>query len=351
MSGSSLPTFAIALAAIRERDSEFDNVFVYGKEPTRVCCRPSCSVRQVKHDHIVLFPDVEAALSAGYRVCRRCGARQQALHPAVKKIQIHLRSEATRSVSLRELAELTGMSETHVQRLFTRLVGCSPRKWHQAWRERVLRESLRGGEGVAEAGYGAGYGSGSRVYEHAGSRLGMTPGTYARGGIGEEISWAVTKTAVGLALVAATDKGICWVALDDQQSALEAALRREFPKARLTPMPESSRPIFEVWMDIVITAAKGLPCCQANLDIRGTPFQLRVWELLRTIPKGERWSYQQLADTLGAPKSVRAVAGACAKNPIALLIPCHRVVRGDGTLAGYRWGIERKASLLTAERA
>jgi AraC family transcriptional regulator of adaptative response/methylated-DNA-[protein]-cysteine methyltransferase len=313
ISGMAIPPVSVAMPAIRERDRA-------------------------------------AAIAAGFRPHRRCEARPAEEHPAMAQVQAHLRLHADRLVPVAELAGITGLSPAHVQRLFIRTYGYSPKAWQRAWREQLLRAALRKGEGVARAGQGAGYGSGSRIYEHAASRLGMTPARYARGGAGETMSWAIAETAIGLALVAATDRGLCWVALGDDRPTLLADLRAEFPAAVLTSMPEFSRGFFDAWMESVIAAAAGRPHGQANLDIRGTPFQLRVWELLRTIPTGETWSYARLATTLGLPTAARAVAGACAANRIALLIPCHRVVRGNGDVSGYRWGRTRKMAILAAER-
>ena len=349
MANMAIPPEAEALAAIRARDVAADGTFVYGVGTTGVCCRPSCPSRAARPERIRLFPDREAAIAAGFRPCRRCDARPVASEPALVRVLEHLRHHADRPVPLAELAALAGWSPAHLQRRFTRAFGCSPKRWQTAWRERRLREGLRDGGGIAAASAGAGYGSGSRLYEQAAERLGMTPGRYARGGAGETIAWAVTDTAVGHALVAATHRGVCFVALGDDPAGLEADLRAEFPAAALVAMPERNRSAFVAWMDAVTTAAAGRPAGAPALDVRGTPFQLRVWELLRTIPPGETWSYTRLATALGLPRGARAVATACAANRIALLIPCHRVVRGDGTLAGYRWGSRRKAALLAAE--
>ena len=351
MSSMAIPPVEVALAAIRDRNPQADGIFVYGVTSSGVCCRPSCPSRPARPEHIRLFTDRAAAIVAGFRPCRRCDARPAAVHPAMAQAQAHVRAHADRLVPLAELGQITGLSPAHVQRLFTRTYGCSPKAWQRAWREQLLRAALRQGEGVAQAGYGAGYGSGSRIYEQAGARLGMTPGRYARGGAGETLSWAVAETVIGLALVAATDRGVCWVALGHDRMTLETDLRAEFPAAVLAVMPESSRALFDAWMAAVVAAAAGRPHGQPALDIRGTPFQLRVWELLRTIPTGQTWSYARLATALGLPTAARAVAGACAANRIALFIPCHRVVRGDGALAGYRWGTKRKAALLAFERS
>jgi AraC family transcriptional regulator of adaptative response/methylated-DNA-[protein]-cysteine methyltransferase len=350
MAPMAVPPMAEALALIRTRSTAADGTFVYGVTSTGVCCRPSCPSRPGRPDRIRLFTDRDSAIAAGFRPCRRCDARPATMPVAVTAAMDHLRHHADRAVPLAELAQLTGLSPAHLQRRFTAAVGCSPKRWHAAWRARRVREHLREGAGVLGASVEAGYGSGSRLYEQAADRLGMTPGRYARGGAGESISWAVADTAVGTALVAATDRGVCFVALGDDAAALEADLRAEFPAATLIPMPGSAQPAFATWLDAVVAAAAGHGP-GAPVDLRGTPFQLRVWELLRTIPAGETWTYAELAAALGLPRAARAVAGACAANRVALLVPCHRVIRGDGSLSGYRWGPQRKAALLAAERS
>lgn len=271
---------------------------------------------------------------------------------SIRQIQDHLRRHADRAVPLAELAALTGLSPGHLQRRFTAVVGCSPKAFHRACREELLRAALRRGEGVAGAIYAAGYGSGSRVYERAGQRLGMTPGQYARGGAGVAVSWAAAPTDLGEVLIAATDQGVCFVALGDSAEDLLLELQGEFPAASFTPMPAGGESALAAWLAVAIGVVTGDALGDMPpLAPRGTEFQLRVWECLRTIPEGQTWTYGQLAAALGQPSAVRAVARACATNPISLLVPCHRVIRNGGALAGYRWGLERKAALIAREKS
>lgn len=271
--------------------------------------------------------------------------------PLIAAVCSHLRQHADRSVTLAELAVLSGLSPAHLQRRFTAALGCSPKAWQRACRDRLLKERLRRGEDLAGAIYGAGYGSGSRVYESAGERLGMTPGQYAKGGAGVAISVAVTRSFLGLVLIAATDRGICAVALGNDDAVLRRELREEFPTAQISEMPKRSNGALSDWMTYLTAVLRGeTPSGQVPLVPRGSDFQLRVWELLRRIPSGSTRTYAQLARALGRPTAARAVARACATNPIAVLIPCHRVIRGNGSLAGYRWGMARKQQLLDQEQ-
>jgi AraC family transcriptional regulator of adaptative response/methylated-DNA-[protein]-cysteine methyltransferase len=341
----------VAWRAVRARDSAWDGRFIYAMVSTGVCCRPSCPARPTRRDMVRFFPDVASAVSAGFRPCLRCKPDQPAgVDTTLQQAMEYLRTNADRAVPLLELAQVVGLSPAHLQRRFSAGVGCSPKAWHRAWREQLLRDQLKQGEGVAAATYGSGYGSGSRVYEQAATRLGMTPGRYARGGSGVAMSWACAGTSLGRVLVAATDLGVCWVSLGDDDDTLAAELREEFPAATLSPMPSTGEPALKAWLDLVVAAVAGdRSPPRVPLAPRGSVFQIQVWEALRTIPRGERWSYAKLAAALGRPGSARAVARACASNAVAVLIPCHRVIRGDGELAGFRWGLERKAALLAGE--
>ncbi len=263
----------------------------------------------------------------------------------------YLRQHADEMVTLDDLAKVVGWSAGHLQRRFRKAMGCSPKTWQRACRERLLRERLRSGEDVTGAIYAAGYGSGSRVYESAGTRLGMTPGQYAHGGKGVVISVVVTSSPFGRLLIAATDRGICAVFIGDDEQQLRADLHAEFPAAEINDMPRRSEGALAAWMAQVVAALHGRePAGTVPLAPQGSDFQLRVWELLRRIPSGQTRTYADLARDIGRPSAARAVARACATNRIAVLIPCHRVIRGDGELAGYRWGIERKRRLLARER-
>ena len=250
--------------------------------------------------------------------------------------------------TLAELAAELGVSPWHLQRVFRRHVGVSPRDYADARREDRLRQGLRGGESVAEATYGAGYGSSSRVYEDAARRLGMTPASYAKGGAGARIAYASAASPLGRLLVAATAKGVCFVALRDDDAALVSALEAEFPNAeRIGRDDDAILPALQAVLDYLHGQS---PHLDLPLDVRATAFQRRVWQGLLAIPPGETRSYGALADQLGAPGAARAVGSACANNPVALVIPCHRVTRADGGLGGYRWGVAAKKALLKREK-
>jgi AraC family transcriptional regulator, regulatory protein of adaptative response / methylated-DNA-[protein]-cysteine methyltransferase len=269
----------------------------------------------------------------------------------IGRVREYLRQHADEAVSLANLARMVDLSPGHLQRRFRAAMGCSPKDWQRACRERLLRERLRGGEDVASAVYGAGYGSGSRVYESAGARLGMTPGQYARGGKDVAISVVVTSSPFGRVLIAATDLGICSVRIGHNDGALRRELSDEFPHAHISEMPKRAAAPLRSWIAYVTDALRGGAVEQAiPLVPKGSDFQIRVWELLRRIPSGTTRTYAELAHDLGRPSAVRAVARACATNPIAVLIPCHRVIRGDGELAGYRWGLPMKRALLAREQ-
>ena len=255
------------------------------------------------------------------------------------------------SLSLAALAERARLSTFHLQRSFKSLTGVTPRQYAEAARLRLLKSELRSGESVTGAIVDAGYGSASRVYERVATHLGMTPGQYRAGGENTQISYAVDESPLGWLLMAATDRGLCFVQFGEHADELIARLKAEYPKAEVTPMSEPARPQFEAWMAALAAqlrgsrTAAGLP-----LDLRGTAFQMKVWDYLLKIPSGELRSYSEVADAIGHPKAVRAVASACAANRVGVLVPCHRVIRGDGGLGGYRWGLERKRALIDAER-
>ena len=252
-------------------------------------------------------------------------------------------------LALRSLAETVGRSPWQLHRLFRKLLGISPRDWQAARREERFRKELRSGAGVAAATYEAGYGSSSRVYEQAGERFGMTPASYAKGGKGARIVWGTAASPLGRLLVAATEQGICFVALGEDDEELEMLLQAEFPAADLLLRDEEA---VDVALELLVAHLRGQePHLDLPLDIRSTAFQRRVWNELAAIPYGETRSYAELAARLGLPKASRAVGGACGSNPVALILPCHRVLRGDGTLGGYRWGVARKKQLLKQEAA
>jgi AraC family transcriptional regulator of adaptative response/methylated-DNA-[protein]-cysteine methyltransferase len=254
--------------------------------------------------------------------------------------------------TLAELARRAHMSPSYLQRRFRAIVGVSPRRYAEECRMEAFRERLRSGDAVTDAVYAAGFGSPSRVYERVSRRMGMTPGQYRKGGDGLAISYATTTTPVGLLLMAATDRGLCDVRFGEDEAALHAALVAEFPAATITSRPAGTDAAFDAWMDTLRGELDGTGGgAELPLDIRGSAFRMRVWDCLQRIPRGQTRTYREVAEAIGRPDAVRAVAGACAANRVALAIPCHRVIRGDGGLGGYRWGVERKRQLLDREGA
>jgi AraC family transcriptional regulator of adaptative response/methylated-DNA-[protein]-cysteine methyltransferase len=340
-----------AWEAVQARDAQLDGRLVYAVSSTGIYCRPSCPSRRPRRENVAFFPTPDDAEAAGYRECRRCRPRRARPSPAaesVRRAREHLDAHPEESVTLEQLGRVAAMSPHHLQRVFKRLVGVSPREYAAARRAERLRERLREGESVSRAGFGAGYGSGSRLYEEGAARLGMTPAAYRRGGRGVRIRYTLVPSPLGRLLVAATERGVCSVALGDTDAELEDRLRREFPGAELEPAGGE----LDDWARAVADAAAGhAPAPELPLDLHATAFQLRVWRALREIPRGTTRSYGEIAAAIGSPGAARAVGRACAGNPVALVIPCHRAVRGDGAHGGYRWGAERKQRILEAETA
>jgi AraC family transcriptional regulator of adaptative response/methylated-DNA-[protein]-cysteine methyltransferase len=340
--------------AVLTRDASRDADFVYGVLSTRIFCRPSCPARRPSRGGALFFDTPQEAADAGFRACKRCrpdeetDANQERVQQA--RLLIEQSIEAGDSISLQVLADSLSVSASHLQRTFKRDVGVSPREYADALRLQRLKSELREGQSVLSAQIGAGYTS-RALYEKAPAQLGMTPASYKRGGQGTRISFQIASCDLGFLLVAATPKGICAVSLGDSEVQLEADLRVEFFAAEISRAPEDEVNFaawFEALLPLVEAGARELPTLP--LDVRATEFQLRVWAILRQVARGETRSYTQVAEELGQPSAVRAVARACATNPVALIVPCHRVLRGDGSLAGYRWGIERKKALLEREQ-
>ena len=346
-----------AWAAVAARDARFDGRFVYAVGTTGIYCRPSCPSRRPRRDRVTFYPDPGAAERAGYRACRRCRPRVSSslgTDPAaiaVERARAVLDARPDEPVTLAELAREVGLSPWHLQRTFKRLTGLSPKEYAGARRLERLKEQLKKGDDVTTATYEAGYGSGSRVYEQSNARLGMTPGTYRRGGQGEIIRYRITPSPLGLLLVGATGRGLCAVQFGDSEAELEAGLRREYPSAEIAAEKEEGGDL-ALWTETLVRQLEGgSPPLALPLDVRATAFQWRVWKALQEIPRGETRSYGEVAAALGRPGTARAVARACASNRVALAIPCHRVVRGDGEAGGYRWGEERKRELLEREKS
>ena len=344
------PDAAEAWTAVMGRDRRFDGRFVYAVRSTGVYCKPSCPSRRPAPSNVVFFPGPADAEGAGYRACKRCRPRSAApvgAAAAVRRAAAYIDAHTDERITLAALARLTGVSPFHLQRVFRRELGVTPREYHQARRLARLRSQLRRGETVSRATYEAGFGSPSRVYEGTGAKLGMTPAAYRRGGHGVRVRFAIVPSPLGELLVAATEDGVCAVSLGDSRERLERQLRAEFPRALIERDEGGS---LAALTQRVLAHLRGEGASHdLPLDVRGTAFQQQVWRALLAIPYGETRSYAAVAAAIGQPTATRAVARACATNPVAVVIPCHRVVRSDGGLGGYAGGIERKVRLLEIE--
>jgi AraC family transcriptional regulator, regulatory protein of adaptative response / methylated-DNA-[protein]-cysteine methyltransferase len=335
------------------RDQTADGTFVYAVNSTRIYCRPSCPSRKPARRHVTFFPTSEAAEGAGFRPCRRC--RPQETGSADTRVALVKRAcrlidaNGEERLSLDAISRGVGLSPHRLRRAFKHVTGITPREYAEARRLGRFKKQLKEGRSVTHALYDAGYGSSSRVYEHAKERLGMTPGTYRRGGQGLRIEYAIANSPVGRLLVAATPRGVCAVYLGDPgaDKALVGALAEEYPAASVSQANGGVRR----WIDLILEHLDGKQLQHdLPIDVRATAFQHRVWQQLQAIPYGETRSYREIAERLGAPGAARAVGRACATNPVSLIVPCHRAVREDGGLGGYRWGVDRKKRLLTHER-
>ena len=337
--------------AVVAKDARFDGRFVFAVSSTGVYCRPSCPSRRAHRERVRFFDLPEAAEQAGFRACLRCQPqRARVLHPQMELVQrvcSVLNSSDSETVKLAELASHAGVSVFHLQRTFKRVMGISPRQYLAARRFGNFKALVRKGDSVTTALYESGFNSSSRLYEYASEELGMTPATYSRGGRGMNINYTITDSSMGRLLVAMTERGVCAVRMSDTDAELEKDLREEFPQAQIIRDDSALR---EQVQKILNHLDNNEPRLDLPLDIRATAFQRQVWEKLRAIPYGKTVSYGEVAKALGKPGAVRAVGRACATNPVALVIPCHRVVREDQSLGGYRWGLERKKKLLQKER-
>ncbi len=335
--------------AVTENDSRFDGAFYLGVKTTGIYCRPSCRARTPKRENVAFFETWKAAEKSGLRACLRCKPKDIAfVDPQIEKIiKACGLIESNELFSLHELAVETGLSPYHLQRSFKAVVGVSPKKYAEVKRMEKFKSELRCGSDVTTAMYDAGFGSSRGLYENAVENLGMTPATYRKGGAGLEISYTVADCDLGKLLVARTARGICSVTFGDTLESLKAGLTAEFPNAAITADDTDLKSTVGAIISYLSGKEKRL---LLPLDLRATAFQLQVWNLLRKIPYGETRSYGEIAEKLGDKKKVRAVARACATNPVALVIPCHRVIAADGKLSGYRWGIDRKETLLKKER-
>ena len=336
-------------AAVQRRDRDADGVFWYSVRSTGVYCRPSCAARPALRANVAFHASCEAAEQAGFRPCLRCKPDQPPLaerHAQVVARACRLIDDAGEEPNLDSLAEACGMSRFHFHRIFKAHTGITPKAYAAARRAARVARELGQAPTVTEAIYAAGYNSSARFYAGAEKRLGMTPTSWRAGGSGTVIRFAIGACSLGAILVAATDKGICAILMGDDPEALARDLQDRFPAAELRGADAGFEDTVAKVVGLVEAPALGL---DLPLDVRGTVVQQRVWEALRQIPSGQTVSYAELAARIGLPSGARAIAGACAANPVAVAIPCHRVVRNDGAISGYRWGVERKRALLDRE--
>ncbi len=337
--------------AVQTRDARFNGIFVYAVRSTGIYCRPTCPSRRPQREQVVFFNSFEEAETAGFRPCRRCqpraalapDAQAEIVQQACQLLDEHVDSP----LNLEVLGEQLHISPSHLHRIFKAVTGLTPHQYALGKHVEAFKASLKDGKDVTTALYDAGFSSSSRLYEGAAGRLGMTPTAYRRGGQGMRIRYTIVDTYLGRMLLAATDKGICAISFGDEDAELEDFLRGEYPAAQV----ERDREGLEAWVQALLAHLEGAqPDLALPLDLQATAFQLQVWAELRKIPYGESRSYAEVAGAIGQPAAVRAVAQACARNPAVLVTPCHRVVRSDGSLGGYRWGIQRKQALLGREK-
>lgn len=334
--------------SVVDRDVDADGQFVFAVQTTGIFCRPSCRAKHALRKNVRFFADAQQAQDAGFRPCKRCqpdkdSAQQHRLDKIARACQL---LEQESPLTLDELAQQVAMSPYHLHRLFKATTGMTPKVWQQSWRARRLRDALAKGVPVTQAILNAGFPDSSSYYRQADQALGMTAKQFRKGGDNVSVRYTLADCSLGRCLVAESERGICAILLGDDDATLVADLHELFPAAQDVPADAD----FQQRVREVIAAinARDAPL-SLPLDIRGTAFQQQVWQALRAIPCGETMSYQQLASAIGKPKAVRAVASACGANKLAIVIPCHRVIRGDGALSGYRWGIARKAQLLQRE--
>lgn len=346
--------------AVQTRDSSADGTFVYGVRSTGIYCNPSCPSRRPSRQQVVFFVQSQAAEAAGFRACRRCYPNEASLQETqvaiVQQTCRYIETHLHEPLTLEALGAEVHLSSFHLQRIFKRVMGITPRQYAEACRLGHLKEQLREGDAVTKALYAAGYSSSSQLYERSQTQLGMTPTAYRRGGKDMVIDYTIVHCSLGRLLVAATDKGVCAVSLGNSDTDLETALANEYPAAERRHESSngsngSENSVLTEWVNALLKHLNGQqPHLHLPLDVQATAFQWRVWTELQHIPYGSTRSYSEVAQAIGNPKAVRAVAHACATNPVAIIVPCHRVVREDGTMGGYRWGLERKQRLLAQEQ-
>ena len=349
-SGSSIPARAAARfwQATMSRDARADGTFVLAVRSTHIYCRPSCPARRPLRRNVLFFRTGEEAEKQGFRACLRCKPNEIAGPVALVQAATRELAESREdTVRFAALATKLGSTPATLRRAFLRVTGLRPRELAEALRLRRFKKMLREGKSITDALYETGYGSSSRVYERSNAQLGMTPATYQKGAMGMNIGYSIAKSALGKVLVAATDRGVSAVYLGDTDAKLVAELREEYPRAEIAPATDT----FERWVKEIVQRVEGKPPrMELPLDLQATAFQRRVWQELQQIPRGSTRTYSQVAKAMGNPRAVRAVARACATNPVSIVVPCHRVIREDGDLAGYRWGLSRKQQLLAQEQ-
>jgi AraC family transcriptional regulator of adaptative response/methylated-DNA-[protein]-cysteine methyltransferase len=349
--GGSYATDSARWEAVQHRDPAADGEFYYSVRTTGVYCRPSCAARLARRENVAFHANPAAAEKAGFRPCKRCRPNEPALaerQAAAVAKACRLIEQAEEMPSLAALAKAAGMSRFHFHRVFRAVTGVTPKAYADAHRAQRVRDALASSGSVTEAIYGAGFNSSGRFYAASADMLGMTPRDFRAGGAGAAIRFAVGACSLGNILVAATDKGVCAISFGDDPDALVRDLQDRFPKARLIGGDSEFEKLVAKVVGFVESPTKEF---DLPLDVRGTAFQQRVWKALRRIPAGATATYTDIARRIGRPKAVRAVAAACAGNPVAVAIPCHRVVRLDGDVSGYRWGVARKRALLEKEKA
>lgn len=347
-----IPSTAQMLTAIRERDAAFDGRFFFGVVTTGVYCRPSCPARPANPENIRFFEDAQSAAENGFRECKKC--RPDNVDRDLERlteIARYIESHADERLALAHLAKKAQLSPGRLQKAFKAAFGVSPKEYQDAVRLELLKGALKEGDDIAGAIYGAGYGSPSRVYGEAGRNMGMTPAAYRSGGEGEKIFHAYRKSAMGSLMMAATGRGVCFAQFGDSKRALLEQLRSEFPNATISVSSAENAADLDHWIEALDQHLRAeAPRPDLPLDLRGTAFQLKVWRFLLRVGEGDVVSYGELAEEIGKPKAARAAASACGANRVGVLVPCHRVLRGNGELGGYRWGVERKRTLLDMER-
>ncbi|HET8925922.1 MAG TPA: bifunctional DNA-binding transcriptional regulator/O6-methylguanine-DNA methyltransferase Ada [Candidatus Acidoferrum sp.] len=331
------------------RDSRADGTFVLAVRSTHIYCRPSCPARRPLRRNVVFFRTREEAEKQGYRPCLRCRPNEiSGAVGLVERAARHLAASCEEGIRLGWLAQELGTTQATLRRAVLQVTGLKPRELAEALRIKRFKSMLREGKSITDALYETGYGSSSRVYERSNAQLGMTPATYRKGGKGMKIGFTIAKSPLGKVLVAATERGVSAVYLGDADSTLISELGQEYPRAEILPAPDS----YQRWVREIVQRIEGKqPRLELPLDLQATAFQRRVWQELQRIPRGRTRTYSQVARSLGQPKAARAVARACATNPVSIVVPCHRVIRQDGALAGYRWGLSRKEQLLKQEQS